>query len=352
MPLFGVLLADWLRAGARYTRHSIFDAPAWRPELLLAWLLGFALYHWLHEPPLGPSWWVDIVEETRQPRVGIGASLPSFAAAVLPRRDRCRRHPKTVSGRSLPFVSGTIAPSVAAVTFLETSRRSSLTGRRPSPTSTSKSRTGSSWCSSARRAAARRRRCAWSPASRRSPRATIRIGDRVVNDVPPRDRDIAMVFQSYALYPHLTVYDNIAFGLRLRKMPKAEIDERVQEAARILGLEPLLERKPRALSGGQRQRVAMGRAIVRQPAGVPDGRAALEPRREAARPDARRDRRAPARPRRHDDLRHARPGRGDDDGRPRRRHAQGRAPAGRAARRSSTTARSTSSSAASSAARR
>jgi multiple sugar transport system ATP-binding protein len=93
----------------------------------------------------------------------------------------------------------------------------------------------------------------------------LRIGDRVVNHVPARDRDIAMVFQSYALYPHLTVYDNIAFGLRLRKAPKAEIDNRVREAAHILGLTEFLERKPRALSGGQRQRVAMGRAIVRQP---------------------------------------------------------------------------------------
>ena len=93
----------------------------------------------------------------------------------------------------------------------------------------------------------------------------LKIGDRVVNRVPARDRDIAMVFQSYALYPHLTVYDNIAFGLRLRKKPKAEIDKRVREAAHILGLEAFLDRKPRALSGGQRQRVAMGRAIVRQP---------------------------------------------------------------------------------------
>jgi multiple sugar transport system ATP-binding protein len=93
----------------------------------------------------------------------------------------------------------------------------------------------------------------------------VKIGERVVNHVAARDRDIAMVFQSYALYPHLTVYDNIAFGLRLRKMPKNEIDGRVREAARILGLEEFLQRKPRALSGGQRQRVAMGRAIVRQP---------------------------------------------------------------------------------------
>jgi multiple sugar transport system ATP-binding protein len=91
------------------------------------------------------------------------------------------------------------------------------------------------------------------------------IGDRVVNHVSSRDRDIAMVFQSYALYPHLNVYDNIAFGLRLQKLKKNEIDRRVQEAARILGIEQFLKRKPRALSGGQRQRVAMGRAIVRQP---------------------------------------------------------------------------------------
>jgi len=93
----------------------------------------------------------------------------------------------------------------------------------------------------------------------------MRIGDRVVNHVPSRDRDIAMVFQSYALYPHLSVYENIAFGLRIKKIPKAEIEKRVQNAARILGLEPFLQRKPRALSGGQRQRVAMGRAIVREP---------------------------------------------------------------------------------------
>jgi multiple sugar transport system ATP-binding protein len=93
----------------------------------------------------------------------------------------------------------------------------------------------------------------------------VKIGDRVVNHVPARDRDIAMVFQSYALYPHLTVYENIAFGLRLRKVSKDEVDRRVRETARVLGLEEFLERKPRALSGGQRQRVAMGRAIVRQP---------------------------------------------------------------------------------------
>jgi multiple sugar transport system ATP-binding protein len=93
----------------------------------------------------------------------------------------------------------------------------------------------------------------------------IRIGDRVVNDLPSRDRDIAMVFQNYALYPNMTVEENLAFGLRVHKTPKDEQRRRVAEAARILSLEPFLKRKPAALSGGQRQRVAMGRAIVRDP---------------------------------------------------------------------------------------
>ena len=93
----------------------------------------------------------------------------------------------------------------------------------------------------------------------------VKIGDRIVNDVPPKDRDIAMVFQSYALYPHMTVYDNMAFGLKLRKTPKQDIKKRVQEAAEILGIQEMLTRKPRQLSGGQRQRVALGRAIVREP---------------------------------------------------------------------------------------
>jgi len=95
---------------------------------------------------------------------------------------------------------------------------------------------------------------------------TLSIGDRVVNDVAPKDRDIAMVFQSYALYPHMSVYDNLAFGLKLRKVPKAEIDRRVKEAAETIQLTTLLQRKPKELSGGQRQRVALGRAIVREPA--------------------------------------------------------------------------------------
>ena len=92
------------------------------------------------------------------------------------------------------------------------------------------------------------------------------IGDRLVNDVSPKDRDIAMVFQNYALYPHMSVYDNMAFGLKLRKVPKKDIQARVNEAADLLGLKDLLQRKPKQLSGGQRQRVALGRAIVREPA--------------------------------------------------------------------------------------
>ena len=95
---------------------------------------------------------------------------------------------------------------------------------------------------------------------------TLRIGDRVVNDVPPKDRDIAMVFQSYALYPHMSVRENLAFGLKLRKVPKADIERRVKEAAETIQLDKLLDRKPKELSGGQRQRVALGRAIVREPA--------------------------------------------------------------------------------------
>ena len=94
---------------------------------------------------------------------------------------------------------------------------------------------------------------------------TLTIDGKVMNDVEPKDRDIAMVFQNYALYPHMTVYDNMAFGLKLRKLPKDEIDKKVREAAKILDRDKLLDRKPKALSGGQRQRVAMGRAIVRNP---------------------------------------------------------------------------------------
>ena len=181
---------------------------------------------------------------------------------------------------------------------------------------------------------------------------TLLIGDRVVNDVPPKDRDIAMVFQSYALYPHMTVRDNMAFGLKLRKVPKAEIEKRVAEAAGILGLEKL----PRPQAEGAVRRPAPARrprpGDRPRARGLPHGRAALEPRREAARPDARRDRPAPPAPRDDDGLRHARPGRGDDDGRPDRRHER-RPRSSRSARRSrSTTSRRTCSWPASSAARR
>ena len=151
------------------------------------------------------------------------------------------------------------------------------------------------------------------------------IGDRSSTTSPPKDRDIAMVFQSYALYPHMTVFDNLAFGLKLRKMPKAEIDTRVREAAGILGLDKYLDRKPKALSGGQRQRVAPGPRDRPGAEGVPDGRAALQPRRQAAGSDSRRDRTHPPPPGHDDRVRHPRPGRGDDDGRPDRGH-EGRAP--------------------------
>ena len=131
--------------------------------------------------------------------------------------------------------------------------------------STSRSKIKSFWCWLARRVAEKPLPCACWQDWKKSPSGEIKIGDRVVNDVAPKDRDIAMVFQSYALYPHLSVYDNMAFGLKLRKTPKEEIKRRVGEAADILGIQELLQRKPRQLSGGQRQRVAVGRAIVREP---------------------------------------------------------------------------------------
>ena len=114
----------------------------------------------------------------------------------------------------------------------------------------------------------------------------ILIGGQRINEVEPRKRDVAMVFQNYALYPHMTIFDNIAFPLRSRGVPKSEMRERVGRTAEMLGLTEMLRRRPRTLSGGQRQRVAMGRAIVREPQVVPDGRAALEPRCEAADADA------------------------------------------------------------------
>src|SRR6266498_2965229 len=137
------------------------------------------------------------------------------------------------------------------------------------------------------------------------------IGGRDVTDIPPKQRDVSMVFQNYALYPYLTVAANIGFPLRVAKVKKQERERRVLEVAKLLGLEEYLARKPAQLSGGQRQRPAAER--------LPDGRAALEPRREAPRANARRHRRAPGRLRDHDRLCHARPGGGDDARAPRRR---------------------------------
>ena len=143
----------------------------------------------------------------------------------------------------------------------------------------------------------------------------IAIDGRVVNELDPKDRDVAMVFQDYALYPHMTVFENMAFSLRYRGVAKDEIRRRVDHAARILDIEPLVARMPRQLSGGQRQRVAMGRAIVRDPKVFLFDEPLSQSRRQAARADAHRDQ-AAARARRHDDdLCDARPGRGDDAGR-------------------------------------
>ena len=180
----------------------------------------------------------------------------------------------------------------------------------------------------------------------------ILIGERVVNDLPPKDRDIAMVFQNYALYPHMSVYDNMAFGLKMRKFDKAEIAKRVQDAAEILGIQELLERKPRQLSGGQRQRVALGRAIVRhpqvflfdEPLSNLDAKLRVQMRVELKRLHERLGT--------HDDLRHPRPGRGDDARRPHRGDERRRGPAGRRAARALQHARPTASSPASSARRR
>ena len=140
----------------------------------------------------------------------------------------------------------------------------------------------------------------------------IAIGGDVVNDVPPKDRDIAMVFQNYALYPHMTVYENMSFGLKLKRTPKDEIDRRVKQAAQILDITELLDRKPKQLSGGQRQRVAMGRAIVRDPKVFLFDEPLVQPRRQAARADAHRDQEGAPEGAHHHRLRDPRPGRGDD----------------------------------------
>ena len=180
----------------------------------------------------------------------------------------------------------------------------------------------------------------------------LRIGDEVVNDKAPKDRDIAMVFQNYALYPHMSVRDNMGFALKLRELDKARDRLEGDRRGGILELEQHLDRKPSQLSGGQRQRVAMGRAIVRDPAGLPDGRAALEPRRQASRADAHRGITYPAAARHDHGLRDPRPDGGHDAGRPRGGHARRSNLSRSAARWSSTTSRPTCSSPASSAPRR
>ncbi len=144
---------------------------------------------------------------------------------------------------------------------------------------------------------------------------TISIGDRVVNNVQPKERDIAMVFQNYALYPHMTVADNMGFSLKLRGASADEISNGVKRAAEILALTPLLERYPRQLSGGQRQRVAMGRAIVRDPQVFLFDEPLVQPRRQAARRDAHRNQGTASAAEDHDGLRHPRPDRGHDHGR-------------------------------------
>ena len=180
----------------------------------------------------------------------------------------------------------------------------------------------------------------------------IRIGDRRVNDLPPKERDIAMVFQNYALYPHMTVRDNMAFALALAKIDKATIEQKVGRAAEILALTPLLERYPRQLSGGQRQRVAMGRAIVRDPQVFlfDEPLSNLDAKLRVAMRSEIKELHHAAQD--HLDLRDARPDRGDDHGRQDRRDARRPHRADAAARWTSTTIRPTSSSPASSVRRR
>jgi hypothetical protein len=209
--------------------------------------------------------------------------------------------------------------------------------RGPSATccrrSTWRSSAASSWCWWAPPAAASRPRSASSRASRTPPAAASTSPTATSRGVPPAERDIAMVFQSYALYPHLTVYENLAFALRLRRTPVAQIDAQVRSAARSLELEPLLQRKPAALSGGQRQRVAIGARGGAPAAGVPVRRAAVQPRRQAAWRHAPRDRAHPPRGRRHLGVRDPRSGRGHDPGRSNRRDVGWRGAADRGAKR-------------------
>ena len=168
---------------------------------------------------------------------------------------------------------------------------------------------------------------------------SITIGERDVTHVNPGDRDVAMVFQTYALYPHMTALQNMTLGLTVAGMSKAEASAKARETAKLLNIERLLERKPAKLSGGERQRVALGRAMVRSPACLPDGRAAFQPRPQAPRAHADRAQAPPPDLQGHDHLRDPRPGRGADPLRPRGRAQQGRDPAGGRTRSRSTSAR-------------
>ena len=277
------------------------------------------------------------------------------------RRRRCRR---TVAARARTKSRRCAGGTPTAGSFARVVSRPDGSGRvrpcdetfrrcrRGATTSISRRGTTSSSCSSARPAAASPPPSGWSRGSRIRPTGDIRIGDRVVNDVEPKDRDIAMVFQSYALYPHMTVARNIEFPLKSRKMAAAEREKLVTAAADALGLDD---------ADGAQARAALRRSAPARraragdrppPAGVPDGRAALEPRRDAPRADPRRAHRAATPARDDGDLRHPRPGRGDDDGSPHRDHARRRAAAGRSAARGLRRARRTCSSRASSARRR
>ena len=170
------------------------------------------------------------------------------------------------------------------------------------------------WCLSDLPVAENRLRSGWSPVLEKITSGTISIGDRVVNELEPKDRGIAMVFQNYALYPHMTIFNNMAFGLQLAKKKKDFISDTVGRTSKALGLDHMLERKPHALSGGQRQRVALGRAIVRSPKVFLFDEPLVKPGRQNARSDALRNFEAPRSAWFDDDLRDARPGRGDDYG--------------------------------------
>ena len=228
---------------------------------------------------------------------------------------------------------------MAEVRFEQATRHLSRRARRrPSTGSTSSSKTASCSSSSGRRGRASRRRCGCWPGLEEVDAGAVYIGERDVTDVPPKHRDIAMVFQNYALYPYLDVRANIGFPLKMAGVRKAERERRVTEAAEMLGLTSLLDSQARSALGRRAPAGRHGASDRAQPAGVPDGRAAVQPRRQAAGQDAGRHRRAAAPARRDDAVRHPRSGRGDDDGSP-RRGACATGACSSAARRASSTAR-------------